>query len=183
MQLDRGETFGLTLALLAALLAIAVGLASHESANSGHVYTTVSSPGDTLWFWRTACSAQQSMGLDVRLDGAIVYHTTFPICHIIRPSAAGRVQYSMDLSFSFRSPRAIVWLGYRNGTEDTTEAGRVVEGLISQAGADRTDMLLDVLFMLRDTIEMHSMLVVRPEGRSDIELGHGLQVATYPLEP
>jgi hypothetical protein len=78
-----------------------------------------------VWFWFAACDGP-AMGIEVRLDKAIIYQSVFPICRIDRASPVSQGQQVGRIHFTFKPGRSIVWEGYRD-TKDTTKAGHLLE--------------------------------------------------------
>jgi hypothetical protein len=130
---------------------------------------------DTVWAWFTRCRQPKNVALDVRLDRRVVYHSSFPICHVERKNEPQR-----RLEFSFNAPTSIVWKGYRSDEGDTTAANTKFEVSVWQAGGDPDDLLLGVGVSAVDGLHMNTILIVRPDKSSLDQLADGLSVGTHP---
>ena len=122
------------------------------------------------------------MKLEVRLDGRLVYHSSFPMC---REDAAGFTQEKQrDLVFTFRAPREIVWTGYKEN-DDRTNATQEIKTQIWEAGGEVWGLLLGAYFTTVDKTGdvslMNTIIFVEARKRYETQITRGLSVTTYPL--
>jgi len=131
---------------------------------------TVPSP---VWRWFQTCSESTTMGVDVVLEGKLVYRSSFPICN-----GAGAPNNSdgkqKTLSFSFNG-------GHLFQGEYHTAPAQRVKGNIWQAGADLDDLILGVSFATKNQVLLNTVYTVRPGRASESEVDRGIVVKTYPV--
>jgi hypothetical protein len=135
--------------------------------------------GDTVWFWFATCGGP-TMTLEVRLDTATMYKTSFPICRAARATSSSQGEDGR-VEFWFTPRRPIVWTGYRDAP-DTTRANQVIEGSLWEAGADANDLVLGVSFSTGERIVINTVHVTHPQTPDATEIAHGLSVLTYPAK-
>lgn len=163
--LPRAAKKGWPLLTLLAIL-LAACLPSAMQAQSGPV-----------WFWFATCGGP-AMNLEVRLDGRMLYKSTFPLCRASRKSPESQGE-SSRVQFYFCPGRTIKWLGYRDAPEKTG-ADQLIETDLWQAGADPDDLLIGVSFISGSRIYMNTVVVARPGHRDSTTVADGLVVTTYP---
>lgn len=66
-----------------------------------------------VWFWFATCDGPV-MGLEMKFDGAVLYHTEFPICKADFSSSKRQGEDSGKIRFLFKPGRSITWEGYRD---------------------------------------------------------------------
>jgi hypothetical protein len=149
--------------------------ASRKPAGQRHV--PASAPADSAWYWFATCHGP-AMTLEVRLDSASVYQSTFPLCRGDSASGASQGQ-DARIAFWFEPRRSIIWQGYKDA-DDTTRPRRRIEGDIWEAGADTDDLLLGVSFSTSGRILMHTTHPAHPTRADSTYIAKGLIVLTYP---
>lgn len=118
------------------------------------------------------------MTIEVQLDGAAIYKSTFPLCRARRKSIQSQGE-TASVEFSFHPGRAIKWSGYRDVAE-TTGPSQTIEVDLWQAGADPDDLVVGASFSSGSRIYMNTALVAHPGLRDEITVAKGLVIATYP---
>jgi len=157
-------------------IAAAVGLAILLAL----VTESVALKKESVWLWFQSCGGAK-MGLEVTLDGAAVYNTTFPICcKRIRDSAESKWQQRI-LKFSFVPKRMITWEGYLD-ENNATKAGQLIEGNVWQAGADPDALIIGLSFKTENKVYMNTLYVARPGIFDRREIEPGLVITTRPTE-
>ena len=118
------------------------------------------------------------MKLEVRLDGRLVYDSSFQMC---REDAVGFTQEKQgDLVFTLKAPREIVWTGYKE-EDDKTKAAEEIKGTIWEAGGETWGLILGAYFQSRDTSLMNTLIGLEAKKRSETGIAKGLTVTTYPI--
>ncbi len=158
----------------AALLAVGIAAALAVAASASQP-----PPAGRVWFWFKSCG-EPRMTLQVSLDGATIFGSSFPICKGKRSSVSQAVRRK-QLNFTFKPSRAIVWKGYRD-SDNTTRPGQAIKGSIWLAGSDPDDLVLGVVFMTRKSIYMNTLHIAHPGKRDQTEIEPGLTVTTYPAK-
>lgn len=153
---------------IAAALALALAASASRPPQAGRV-----------WFWFKSCGGPR-MTLQVRLDGATIFGSSFPICKGKRSSISRAVR-KKHLNFTFKPSRAIVWKGYRD-SDNTSRPGQAIKGSIWLAGSDPDDLVLGLVFMTRNSIYMNTIHIAHPGKRDQTEIEPGLAVTTYPAK-
>jgi hypothetical protein len=120
------------------------------------------------------------MVLEIRLDNAIIFKSSFPVCRAYRSSIPPTTR-PRNLDFVFKPPRAIVWEGYRD-QDNTTSPKQTIKGQIWLAGSDPDDLLLGLAFTTPGNIYMNTIHVAHPGKRDQTEVERGLVVTTYPIK-
>ena len=139
---------------------------------------------DPVWFWFKRCGGP-TMHIQVRFDDKVIYEASFPICRAPRPSVAVQ-SAARSLHFFFTPDRAIVWKGYReddDGSSDqdsTTHPGQRLGGDIWLAGSDPNALILGVAFRTEESIYMNTLHIAHPDRLDRSEIASGLSVATTP---
>lgn len=142
-------------------------------------FSAAAEDGELVWFWFADCGSRM-MKLEVRLDQKVVFESTFHVCHALRSSSRSQSQRTRRLDFRFKSPRAIVWQGYKN-EDELTPPGKQIEGSIWQAGADPDCMILGVGFGGRNANYMNTLHIAYPNRRQQWVVAPGLVTVTYPV--
>ena len=135
---------------------------------------------DTRWVWDAHCRNPTFVAISLRLDGAILYRRSIPICR----EGRGRRYDHGSLTFRFRPRRPLVWYGYRSDSipdiGDTTAANTSFEIHIWQAGADTDAVLLGYNALARDGYHMNSIYLLWPAKADSDTIAPGLVIETQP---
>jgi len=136
---------------------------------------------DTVWVWNARCHDPTIVAIRVRLDGAVVYRTSIPICRWGRLFEKGRA------SFRFTPPRLLVWYGYRSDegdstqdVGDTTAANTPFEIELWQAGGEADAIELGFLAIASDGVHMNSIHMLWPTKPTATMIAPGLVLETWP---
>ena len=132
-----------------------------------------------VWFWFATCGGP-AMTLEVRLDNATIYESTFPVCHGLRGDSSDQGQRS-STRFSFTPQRAIRWAEGADVVARTRPQQRLQMDLW-QAGADPEDVLIGVSVSDGRRIYTNTVHIALPTSRRQSTLAPGVTVATYPAE-
>lgn len=129
---------------------------------------------DTVWYWFATCGGP-AMKIELRLDAALLFDATFPLCRANRGSIASQgAEGRMD--FVFRAPRTITWAR----DHQKSVANDLIEADFWLAGSDPDALILGVSFTDPKRILLNSLHPAFPERRSESEMSEGLVVITYP---
>lgn len=167
MTTKQGVTLLLTLSLLA-----------HPSTSSAQ---------GLGWRWFQSCDDPTTIVLDVRLDTAQVFRTTFPIC-FLRDGPWSR----QTVTFRFKPTKGMVWPQasmWRGGARvhATTTAGSSLVGELWEQGTDTAGSVLGIVIKRKDTLTVTDTIFklashkASPTERVVTELGAGLVLSSYPL--
>ena len=136
---------------------------------------------DTVWVWNAQCRAPTIIAIRVRLDEAIVFRSSIPICRWERRFEKGRA------SFRFTSPRPLVWYGYRSDegdstrdVGDTTAANTPFEIDFWQAGGEADAIEVGFTASARDGLHMNSIHMLSPTKPTTTTMAPGLVLETRP---
>lgn len=159
---------------------IAIGSMT-PSAFSGDTASASDHSPDVVWVWNRECPAATTIALRVRLDGAVVFSTSAPICRWERRFEKGRA------SFRFTPARPLVWYAHRSdpgdGSEDpgeTTSAGTEFEVEFWQAGGEPDLVLLGYSVAAGDGLHMNAVHFLSPTEKSATTMAPGLELETWP---
>ena len=130
-----------------------------------------------VWYWFTACGGP-TIELEVKLDGAKLFETSFPVCRRSRSDGGP----SKELSFTFRPPRKIIWRGYGDGG-NVTRPNQKIECDIWLAGSDPDVLLLGVSFSTQRRTNMNTIHIAYPTRSYKTIIERGLVVESYPVSP
>jgi hypothetical protein len=129
-----------------------------------------SSAATGTWHWFESCAGTRSLGLVVLLDGKVVYHSRFPLCHNNGPTPTAEER---KIAFHFKGGRTFQG-------EYRTLPSQTIEANIWQAGADPDALLLGVTFV-SDRVLLNTIHVAKPDSTSVSELDRGIVIRTFPL--
>jgi hypothetical protein len=132
-------------------------------------------PANRVWFWFGDCTNGKLMGLELFVEGRIVYHSSFRACLLERTDANAQGE---------SKARAFYFSGGHNfqGLYKTTKREQV-EGNIWEAGADPDDILLGVSFATPSQVLLNAIHIVRPGKPTQSTLDRNVIIKTYPLRP
>ncbi len=132
-------------------------------------------PANRVWFWFGDCANGKLMGLDLLVEGRIVYHSGFRACLMERTDANAQGE---------SKTRAFYFSGGHNfqGVYATTKEEQV-EGNIWEAGADPDDILLGVSFATLNQVLLNTIHIVKPGKPTQSTLDRNVIIKTYPLRP
>jgi hypothetical protein len=122
-----------------------------------------------LWSWFGSCGAKRSMGIQIALDGKVIYRSSFPVCPIGDRSkeVQKRVVFSIKGGHVFQG-------------EHHTTPTQTIEGNIWQAGADPGVILLGVSFDSQNQILLNTIHIAKVGRESRTEIDRGLIIRTFP---
>jgi hypothetical protein len=121
------------------------------------------------------------MDLELKLDGALLYRSTIPICQAPRESTESQGE-SKKISFVIQPRRTIRWSGYRDDAP-TTRAKQPLKVDLWQSGADPNDLLIGMSVSNGRQIYMNSIHIAYPNKQSSTEMEKGLTIDTHPVVP
>ncbi len=124
------------------------------------------------WHWLTICGEDMRMGLQVSMDGAVVYSGELAICKRPEPSSTAAVA---QLSFAVNGGYS-----FRGKASDSAEALHCV---IWQATSGTDDLGLGISFSNDRRAYLISKHTVRPGKETVSEIDRGIVVRTYPISP
>jgi hypothetical protein len=141
-----------------------------------------------VWRWFATCDPEDTMRLEIHLDGKLLQSYSFPICRVDLSEVSRQDKLQSEefekpkiLVFTFRPARRIVWTGYRE-TDNTTNPNQALEGNIWQAGGEPDVLLLGVSFVTKDSIMMNTIHIASAATQSRSEIVKGLLVTTYAVK-
>ncbi len=127
-----------------------------------------------VWHWFGACTGSDSLILEFRVDGKLVYSSAFPICQVrhsdIKPEPQQRL-----LTFRFdAAPR-------RFGSQYQASEPEPIIGNVWEAGQRRTAIVLRVSFATAKRVLLNTRHVARPDTPARSEWIRGLELITRPV--
>jgi hypothetical protein len=139
---------------------------------------------DTVWVWNADCHNPTLVDVRLRLDRAVVFRTSIPICRMERQFENGRVR------FRFTPHRALVWYGYRSDKDasghdpgDTTAANTPFDAGLWQAGGETDAIELGFSALASDGDHMNAIHLLWPHRASRTVMAAGLFLETGPAAP
>jgi hypothetical protein len=146
---------------------------SMASACLGASPKQTSSPSEAtegpVWGWFQNCPENRALGLEVKRNGIVIFHSSIPICQMRRADHEVKI-----LAFSFKGGRA-----YQR--EYHTSPTEIIEGNIWLASGDSDALVLGVSFSTRKRILLNTLHVAKPDSRSVSEVDRGMLVRTFPI--
>lgn len=128
---------------------------------------------EPLWSWFGNCSDKKYMGLEVLMNGKMIYRSSFPICPIDdRSEEVGARQKTVV--FSIKG-------GHVFQGEYHTARTQTIEGNVWQAGTDPGVILFGLSFASPNQILLNTIHVAKPGSESTSEIDRGLTVRTFPI--
>jgi len=153
------------LALVAAAALLPVPLSGQEPPSARDA---------VIWHWFGACAGNDSLVLEVSLDGKSVYSTAFPICKTRRAQIKPEPQQRL-LEFRFDAvPR-------RFGPRSRVTAPQPIECNVWESGGQRNAILLGVSFASGDQVLLNMHHIAQADAPSRSERVRGLVVTTRPV--
>ncbi len=113
------------------------------------------------------------MGLEVVLNGDVIYRASFPICPISDVSQETGARQK-TVVFHLKG-------GHELQGEHHTARSQTIEGNIWQAGADPDAILLGISFSTGNQILLNTIHYAKPTGESRTVIDKGIVVRTFPL--
>jgi hypothetical protein len=139
------------------------------------------------WRWFQPCAAPTNVVLDVRLDTASVFRTTFPLCLLTNaPWNRQTLRFRFTPTTAIAWPEAFVWRGGAH-VDATSSAGRPLSAEIHEQGTDTTGSSLGIVIKSTDSLRATDTIFklaahkASPTDRAVTELVPGLAVVTYPV--
>jgi hypothetical protein len=127
-----------------------------------------------VWHWFGGCTSGDSLKLEFHVDGALVYSSTFPICHVhhseIKPEPQQRL-----LTFQFDAAP------HRFGTQYRASEPEPITGSVWEAGQRRTAVVLGVSFATAERVLLNTRHMARPDSPARSEWIRGLELITRPV--
>ena len=124
---------------------------------------------DQLWSWFGSCGAKRFMGIQIALNGKVIYRSSFPVC----PIGDRSKEVQKTVVFSMKG-------GHVFQGEYHTTAAQTIEGNIWQAGADPGVILLGMSFDSQNQILLNTVHIAKVGRESRTEIDRGLIVRTFP---
>lgn len=147
--------------------------------NAAQVVIGTPSAPTAEWRWSAACPSPRSMALTVRLDTALLFQSSFPICRLTHDTSS----LDQELTFAFTAARSIIWKGYTSGSDKRTGRGRPFDVTISQAGDDSLGTWLAIAVTSLDTTFFNAAHLAWADSAATTGLAEGLTVTTTPTTP
>ena len=122
-----------------------------------------------VWGWFRNCPKDKALGMEVKRNGIIIFHSSFPICQMPRADHEMKI-----LAFAFKGGQAYHSEYHTSPTED-------IEGNIWLAGGDSDALVLGVSFSTKKKILLNTLFVAKPNGISVSEIDRGIVIRTFPL--
>jgi hypothetical protein len=127
-----------------------------------------------VWHWFGHCASNDSLVLEVSLDGTSVYSSAFPICQTRRGQIKPEPQQRL-LEFRFNAvPR-------RFGPRSRVSEPQPIECNVWESGGERNAILLGASFAAGDQVLLNMHLVARADVASRSERIRGLVITTRPV--
>jgi hypothetical protein len=127
-----------------------------------------------VWHWFGACTGSDSLMLEFRVDGKVVYTSTFPICRVRRSDIKPEPQQRL-LTFRFdAAPR-------RFGTQYRATDPEPITGNVWEADHRATAIVLRVSFATAERVLLNTRHVARPDTPARSEWIRGLELITRPV--
>ncbi len=133
-----------------------------------------SAPNEVVWHWFGACASDDSLVLDVHLDGKLVYSSAFPICQARRSAIQPEPQQRI-LEFRFDAEPK------RFRAQDKAVGTQPIAGNVWEAGRKRDAIRLGVSFSTEQRVLLNTMHVARAHSPSRSERVRGLVITTRPM--
>jgi hypothetical protein len=133
----------------------------------------VSGQEDSLWFWDGKCANGENIGIQVLVDGQMVYRSRFRACHVKRTETLTKSENEAQV-FEFSG-------GHTFQNEFHTSKKEKIEGNIWQAGADPDDILLGVSFGAPHQILLNTIHIVEPHKPTQSTLDRNAIIKTFPI--
>jgi hypothetical protein len=141
------------------------------SAGAAPQSSAASSP---VWYWFQNCGENTTLGVEVVLDGKVVYRSSFPICKVVDvPKTSDR--QPRILAFRFKGGHLF------QSRSIQTSSAQTIEGNIWQAGIDPDDLILGVSFATKKQILLNTIYFAQPSNASTSEVDRGIVVKTFPV--
>jgi len=122
-----------------------------------------------VWDWFQNCPKHRALGMEVKRNGIVIFHTVIPICQMPRADHKWKV-----LAFSFKGGQAYHAEYHTSPTEN-------IEGNIWLASGDSDALVLGVSFSTKKKILLNTLFVAKPNGKSVSEIDRGIVIRTFPL--
>jgi len=129
---------------------------------------------DNLWHWFQRCHAKRDLGVEVVLNGKMIYKSSFPVYPISHRSETEE-NFQKVLAFFFKG-------GHTFQGEYRTVPSQKIEGNIWQAGTDPGVLILGLSFSTKTKILLNTLHIVKQDGESRSVLDRGLFVRTFPAD-
>jgi hypothetical protein len=127
-----------------------------------------------IWHWFGPCAGNDSLVLEVSLDGKSVYSSAFPICKTLRAQIKPEPQQRL-LEFRFDAvPR-------RFGPRSRATEPQPIECNVWESGGRRNAILLGVSFASGDQVLLNMHHTAQADAPSRSERVRGLVVTTRPV--
>jgi len=128
---------------------------------------------EPLWYWFGDCGEKTQMGLEVLLNGKVIYRSSFPVCPT-SDRTKKTDQQQKTVAFSFKGGHLF------QGEHHTTQT-QTIEGNIWQAGNDPGAILFGVSFSTERRVLLNTIHVAKLGAESTSEVDHGLVLRTFPI--
>ena len=122
-----------------------------------------------VWGWFQNCPEDKALGVEVKRDGIVIFHSSFPICQMPREDHKWKV-----IVFSFKGGQAYHAEYHTLPTEN-------IEGNIWLASGDSDALVLGVSFATKKKILLNTLFVAKPNGISVGKIDRGIVIRTFPL--
>jgi len=124
---------------------------------------------EPVWGWFQNCPKDKALGIEVKRNGIIIFHSSFPICKMPRADHEMKI-----LAFSFKGEQDYLAEYHTSPTEN-------IEGNIWLAGGDSDALILGVSFSTKKKILLNTLHVAKPNEISTSEIDRGIVIRTFPL--
>ena len=124
------------------------------------------------WHWLSICGNDMRMGLQVSMDGAVVYSGELALCKRPEPSSTDAL---VQVSFAVNGGRA-----FRGKASDSAEP---LHCTIWQATSGTDDLGLGISFSSNRRVYLISNHAVWPGKETVSEIDRGIVVRTFPISP
>jgi hypothetical protein len=124
------------------------------------------------WHWLTICGDDMKMGVQVSIDGSVVYRGQLAICKRPEPDSTARLA---QLNFAVTRSDAL-----RGKSSDAVES---LECKIWQATSSTDDLGLGIWFTSNRRAYPVSTLIVRPGQEAVSKIDPGIVVRIFPISP
>jgi hypothetical protein len=127
-----------------------------------------------VWHWFGTCPHSDSLLLEFRADGQLVYSSAFPICHVRHADIKGEPQERL-LTFRFdAAPR-------RFGPQYRATDPEAITATVWEAGRRPTAIALGVSFATAERVLLNTRHLARPDAPARSAWIRGLELITRPL--
>ena len=124
---------------------------------------------EPVWGWFQNCPNDKALAMEVKRNGIVIFHSSFPICQMPRADHEMKI-----LAFSFKGGQAYHAEYHTLPTEN-------IDGNIWLASGDSDALVLGVSFSTKKKILLNTLFVAKPNGISVSEIDRGIVIRTFPL--